>query len=208
MKSIIPAASVVLLALTLSFAGPSFGGGENTTPADPHAKHRAMMKTPSSAERSQAQYAIPELTLINQHGERVYLPELFDTDRPVLVNFIFTDCTTICPAMASIFQQVQRRLGENAEDVLMVSVSIDPENDTPQALSEYAGRFKAGAQWQFLTGTLEDSVAVQKAFGTYRGDKMLHPPLTVIRPAPAGEWVRYEGFASVDELERECRAVL
>jgi len=174
---------------------------------DPHAHHR-MMASSSTIERSTASYEIPDLTMLDQRGERVALMELFETDRPVMVNFIFTTCTAICPMMTSIFQQVQKRLGDDAEKILMVSVSIDPEHDSPEALAEYAARFRAGPQWYFLTGTLEDSIAVQKAFEAYRGDKMNHAPLTLLRNHEDGAWIRLDGFASADELERECRAML
>ena len=79
--------------------------------ADPHAHHKAMAKSSTTALRSTARYEIPDLAMIDQHGETVSTADLFDTDRPVMVNFIFTTCTAICPMMTSIFQQVQTRLG-------------------------------------------------------------------------------------------------
>jgi protein SCO1/2 len=194
------------MAFLVLVAGPA-ALAASTPGEDPHAHHRGMMG-PSSAERSTAKYVIPDLTMIDQRGERLSVAELLATDRPVMVNFIFTTCTAICPMMTSIFQQVQRRLGEDAGKIMMVSVSIDPEHDSPEALAEYAARFRAGPQWYFLTGTLEDSIAVQKAFEAYRGDKMNHAPLTLLRGDASSDWVRLDGFASADELERECRAML
>ena len=88
----------------------------------------------------------------------------------------------------------------------MVSISIDPEQDTPEALARYAKRFDAGPQWVFLTGSLEDSIRVQKAFDAYRGDKMNHVPLTLLRTGPDTDWVRYDGFASGADLVTELRA--
>lgn len=175
--------------------------------ADPHAHHRAMAKS-SSSQRSTAQYEIPELTMLDQHGEAISTSDLFATDRPVMVNFIFTTCTAICPMMTSIFQQVQTGLGDDAEDIVMVSISIDPEQDSPEALAEYANAFRAGPQWRFLTGSLEDSIALQQAFRAYRGDKMKHAPLTLLRGGADSDWVRLDGFASATELEEECRAFL
>ena len=166
---------------------------------DPHAHHRAMAKSPPSAMRSTAQYEIPDLAMVDQHGETVSTADLFATDRPVMVNFIFTTCTAICPMMTSIFQQVQTGLGDDAEEILMVSVSIDPE---------YAEEFRAGQQWRFLTGSLEDSIALQQAFQAYRGDKMKHAPLTLMRADAGSEWVRFDGFATAAELEQACRSFL
>ena len=161
-----------------------------------------------SVARQSASYEIPGLEMIDQHGAVVDTADLFATDRPVMVNFIFTTCTAICPMMTSIFQQVQTRLGDDAEKILMVSVSIDPEQDSPEALAEYAAAFRAGPQWRFLTGSLEDSIAVQKAFQAYRGDKMNHAPLTLLRASAGNDWVRLDGFASADELESEARSML
>jgi protein SCO1/2 len=146
--------------------------------------------------------------MVDQRGARVAVQELLSSDKPTLVNFIFTTCTAICPVMSATFAHVQRELGEDSGKVLMVSVSIDPEQDTPQVLAEYAERFEAGPQWTFLTGSLEDSIALQKAFDAYRGDKMNHAPLTLVRTGPGAQWVRYEGFASAADLVKDSRAVL
>jgi protein SCO1/2 len=201
-------AALSFVAALLFLLGPAAAVRAEPEPAhDPHAHHHNTAPA-STTERSTADYAIPDLGMLDQRGERIALPDLFDTDRPVMVNFVFTTCTAICPMMTSIFQQVQKRLGDDAEKVLMVSVSIDPEHDSPKALAEYAARFHAGPQWYFLTGTLEDSIAVQKAFDAYRGDKMNHAPLTLLRGSRGSAWVRLDGFASAEELERECRAML
>ena len=200
--------SIVIAALSLLLAHVAFAPTSAADEEDPHAHHRAMMKEPPATKRSIANYEIPNLTMVDQQGNKVPLRTLFDTDRPVMVNFIFTTCTAICPMMTSIFQQVQTRLGEDAKKVLMVSVSIDPEQDTPKALAKYAKQFEAGPQWTFLTGSLEDSIAVQKAFRAYRGDKNNHAPLTLLRDDMKSDWVRLDGFASASDLERECRSML
>jgi protein SCO1/2 len=125
-------------------------------------------------------------------------------DRPVLLNFIFTSCTTVCPPMAQIFAATQERLGARREQVRMVSVSIDPGHDTPARLREYAARFDAGTQWRFLTGSAEAVDAVQRAFNVYRPDKMGHTPVTFVRPRGARQWVRLDGFSSPERLIREA----
>lgn len=125
-------------------------------------------------------------------------------DRPVLLNFIFTSCTTVCPPMAQIFAAAQERLGERREQVRMVSISIDPGHDTPARLRDYAARFDAGAQWRFLTGSAEAIDAVQRAFNVYRPDKMGHTPVTFVRPRGARQWVRLDGFVAPERLIREA----
>jgi protein SCO1/2 len=172
---------------------------------DHHQHHHAV---PAGTRRSLANYSVPDVTLVDQQGQPVALPTLLDADRPVMLNFIFTSCTAICPAMSAIFARVQTELGSDSEQLRMVSISIDPEQDTPQALSDYAKRFDAGPQWQFLTGSLDDSIAVQQAFDADTGDKMNHAPLTLFRASPDAQWVRYEGFATAAQLVEEYRGTL
>lgn len=175
---------------------------------DPHHEHHHHHPVPAGVERTEAAYTVPDVNLVNQNGDKVSLPELLDSDQPVMLNFIFTSCTAICPAMSATFASVQKKLGDDSTKLRMISVSIDPEYDTPDALNAYAKRFKAGPQWAFLTGSLDDSVAVQKAFDADRGDKMNHAPMTLMRASPDSEWVRYEGFARADELAEEVRSML
>jgi protein SCO1/2 len=171
---------------------------------DPHAHHRHMMKQ-SGYARSEHAYEIPAIDLVGMDNDRVFLPEAMGGEGPVMLNFIFTACTTICPVLSATFTQVQRELGPEADKVRMISVTIDPDQDTPRRLKAYADRFNAGPGWQFLTGDLADIVSVQKAFDAYRGDKMNHLPLTYVRTAADGPWVRLEGFASAAEVVAEYR---
>ena len=160
---------------------------------------------PEGVSRSTASYEVPDVTLVNQDGEKVQLSELLDTDQPVMLNFIFTTYTAICPAMSATFAGVQKELGDDSQKLRMISVSIDPEYDTPERLREYAERFQAGPQWQFLTGDIEDIVAVQKSFDVYRGNKMSHEPTTLLRKSATDPWVRLDGIASATEIVAEYR---
>jgi protein SCO1/2 len=90
----------------------------------------------------------------------------------------------------------------------MVSISIDPEQDTPARLREFAARYKAGPNWDFYTGTAAASISVQKAFNAYRGDKMNHEPLTLLRKAPDQPWMRVEGLAAPEELVTWVRSLM
>jgi protein SCO1/2 len=180
---------------------------EEEVHADEHAHHHHQMVAPGF-QRSEAAYAVPAVDLVDQHGHKQSVAQLLATQKPVLLDFIYTTCTAICPVMSATFQQVQRALGEDADKVLMVSVSIDPEQDTPSALADYAQRFNAGPQWVFVTGSLEDSITMEKAFDAYRGDKMNHAPLTLLRVAPNSPWIRFDGFANAADLTKEIRAAL
>ena len=173
---------------------------------DPHAHHRAMMNN-KTTKASQHRYSLPDLALVGMDGAETTLGREVDDDRPVMLNFIFTTCTTICPVLTATFSQVQRQLGAEVEDVRMISITIDPDHDTPKRLSEYAERFGAGPQWHFLTGDRADIVAIQKAFDAYHGTKMNHRPITFLRYSVDQPWTRLEGITSAATIIEEYRRV-
>jgi len=162
----------------------------------------------SDTTRSMRDYAVPAVRLVREDGKVVSLPDEMNDGRPIVLNFIFTTCTSICPLQSSTFAQFEHRLGADADKVHLMSISIDPERDTPARLSEYARKFLAGPGWQHYTGTLEASVTAQRAFDVYRGGKMSHALVTLMRAAPGKPWLRIEGFVKPDDLMREYRELL
>jgi protein SCO1/2 len=174
-----------------------------------HDHHQAVTRAQDGYVRTVAAYTVPDVKLLDAEGAAVRLrSDLADQDLPVILNFIFTSCTTVCPVTSATFAQVQAALGPEREAVRMVSISIDPEQDTPAALKAYAAKFRAQRGWQLLTGRLDDSIAVQRAFDVYRGDKMNHQPATFLRAGAGKPWVRMDGFASANDILREYRQLL
>jgi protein SCO1/2 len=165
--------------------------------ADPHAAHRAMMQAPSFSV-TEADYAVPDVRLLDQSGHAVALRELLAGDRSVVVNFIFTSCTTICPVMTATMLQMQRELAGHGPMPQFVSISIDPDYDSAAILDAYARRF--GADWTFLTGERSDVLGVLQAFSAWRGSKSNHAAVTLFKPAGAQQWTRVEGLASAKDL--------
>jgi protein SCO1/2 len=103
---------------------------------------------------------------------------------------------------------VREDLGKDRGKIRAVSITIDPDHDTPSVLREYAADFDADPDWLFLTGRLGDIIAVQKAFGSYLGNKMNHPPYTFLRRSPRDPWVRIDGIVHADVLEAEARKMI
>ncbi len=198
-KPLIAVAAVA--AATAAFAQDSGHGGG-------HHQHAAPNGAAASYARSGASYQPPAVVLIDSQGTEVDLAVALDHDGPLLLQFIFTTCPAVCPVLSATFQAAQSQLGDDLETVRMVSISIDPEHDTPERLREYARRFRAGQQWLFLTGGRDDVVAVQKSFDVYRGNKMRHEPVTFLRPAAGDAWLRFEGFLSAADLVAEVRPLL
>lgn len=150
-------------------------------------------------------YTVPAVQLVRDDGKVVSLPDEMNDGRPVVLNFIFTTCSSICPLTSQVFAQFQQRLGADSDHVHLMSISVDPEEDTPARLREYAHKFHAGPGWQHYTGTMEASLAAQRAFNVWRGDKMSHTPVTFVRIAPGNPWLRIDGFVTADELLQHYR---
>ena len=174
---------------------------------DPHAHHRAAMKK-TTYQVNDARYDIPDVQLLDDSGASVPLQDLLKSEQPIALNFIFTTCTTICPVMTATFAQMQRELGDDAERVHLVSISIDPEYDRPDVLAAYVKQFQADKNWTFLTGATNDIVNVLRSFDAYTGSKMSHRPITLLKRPDQESWVRIDGLASGQSLAHEITSRL
>jgi protein SCO1/2 len=181
-------------------ADPAGGGAGSPAPApDGAAEVRAAPA---------AGIAMPDEELVDQDGAPVRLRELA-RDHVLVVNFIFTACTTICSPMTAIFSRLQGELGGALErDVRLVSISLDPAVDTPERLKRYADPFNRRRGWIFLTGSRERVARVLGALGGRAPVKERHTPLTLIGRAAEGRWTRVDGIASPGRLAEEIRAFL
>ena len=108
------------------------------------------------------------IQLIDQNSQKV--DDTFFTSAPSIVNFIFTRCQDICPALSQKMKYIQTQVPK----VRLVSISVDPEYDTPNVLKEYGTRYQAGPSWFFLTGTREQitktNAVFQQAYKENRSD--------------------------------------
>ncbi len=106
----------------------------------------------------------PEFQLTAQDGKTVTNADL--KGKVWVANFIFTRCAGPCPVMTSRMAEINQALARKAKDVELVSITVDPEYDTPQVLKEYGERAGADpAKWKFLTGPKDQVEAVvQKGF--------------------------------------------
>jgi len=156
-------------------------------------------------QRTIEELQMPGVTLVDQNGKRVDFKGLTQSDKPVVVDFIFCTCSTICPVLSANYVNLQSRLGADSSAVRLISISIDPENDTPKVMKEYLKRYRAKPGWDFLTGSRKDIDRVMRAFNAYIPDKMSHYPLMFIRMPQDGKWVRLYGIMSTSEFAAEIQ---
>jgi protein SCO1/2 len=163
--------------------------------------HQRALETRYS--RSLESYRLPAITLHDCSGKPFAVSSLDSYPGPVILQFIFTTCSTVCPIMSAALAAAQDKLGPELDRIRMVSITIDPENDTPARLAEYAKRWKARGQWLFLTGREPDIVRLRQAFRVYTDSKMRHQPITFLRASPDQPWVRLNGLMSAGDLVSE-----
>jgi protein SCO1/2 len=113
----------------------------------------------------------PNINLVDQNSVMHRFYDDLIKDKVVAINFIYTKCGDSCPAETASLRQVYRLLSERmGKDIFFYTISIDPEQDTPEALKHYADRFKTGPGWLFLTGKKDEIVLLRKKLGLYRED--------------------------------------
>jgi protein SCO1 len=109
----------------------------------------------------------PEFALTSQEGRELKLTDL--RGKVVAVTFIFTRCTDTCPVLTPMMSFVQDRLGSDfGAKIAFVSITVDPERDTPEVLKEYGEAFGANfAGWSFLTGSPSAIAEVVRHYGVF-----------------------------------------
>ena len=171
---------------------------------DPHAEHKAMMKKPSAPAES-TRVDLLDHTLVDQHGKKVKFVSDVIGDRIVVMDFV---CTTVCPVLSAVFGQVQNRLGDRlGDDVVLVSVSVDPVRDTPQRLKAYSKIHKAQPGWIWLTGKKRTMDEVLDGLGAYSPNFEDHAAMVLIGDGRGGEWSRLYGFPNPDRIVEQVNAL-
>jgi protein SCO1 len=155
----------------------------------------------------------PEFTLTNQDGKRLALKDL--RGKALAITFIFASCADTCPLLTAKMAGIQNKLGNAfGPQVNFVSITVDPERDTPEVLKRYAEAHKANpAGWAFLSGTPAEISEVAKRYGIYykktpRGD-VDHTFLTSLVDQGGVLRVQYMGVKfSPDEMLRDIQSLL
>ena len=168
---------------------------------DPHAKHRAMMQQKSEPSAESAEIDLRDHLLVDQNGQELMFVSDVIGDNIVVMDFVYTTCTTICPVLSALFTQVQGKLGDAVgEEVMLVSMSVDPVRDTPQRLKAYSAKHRAGEGWLWLTGPKADVDDVLTGLGAYTSNFEDHPSMVLIGDGRTGEWKRLFGFPNPDRV--------
>jgi protein SCO1 len=141
----------------------------------------------------------PNVPLTTHEGRAVHFFDDLLRDRVVAINFVYTSCPDSCPLETAKLQEVYKLLGDRmGKDVFFYSVSIDPENDTPAVLGEFAKKWKIGPGWTFLTGSAADIEQLRRKMGVFDEGQPLgsrdHNLSLWIGNQSTGRWMKRSPF--------------
>jgi protein SCO1/2 len=153
----------------------------------------------SPAEKAAAYF--PNTVLLTQDNQPVHFFDDMLKGKTVMINFMFTTCTGICPPMTANLLKVQSYLGDRVgKDISIISISVDSLVDTPAAMKKYATNYKVKPGWYFLTGNKPDVDQVLRKVGGFVEDKNDHSGLVIIGNVETGEWIKMFAMARPAEI--------
>jgi protein SCO1 len=162
----------------------------------------ALSVTPASAQgvRWGKDY-VPNPVVTTQDGKQVRFYDDLIKNRIVVLSFIYTSCRDVCPLVTARLAQVQEKLGDIVgREFFFVSVSIDPENDTPAKLKQHADAFKVGAGWTFVTGKKADIDLIRYKLGERSQSLSEHRNEVMLGNDRTGLWARDSAFTDLNVL--------
>ena len=152
---------------------------------------------------------LSKLTLVDQDGKRVDLYDDLIKGHTVVLNSFFASCTGSCPVMAKTFLHLQNKLGDRVgKEVTLVSITVDPEHDTPEKLREYAKRIGAKPGWYFLTGTQDEVDAALSKLGQFAEQREAHKNIIIAGNDRTGLWKKALAIAPSDEVWKVVASVV
>jgi protein SCO1/2 len=172
------------------------------------AQQPAATTTTSSTENAAAKY-FTDITLVNQNGEKMRFYSDLLQGKTVIINSFFATCQGSCLPITRNLEKVQEALGDRlGKDARIISISVDPEVDTPTELKAFSRKFHARPGWYFLTGSKENVDFVLKKLGQFVEDKNDHFNIVIIGNDRTGLWKKAFGLAKSEELVKVVDSVI
>ncbi len=151
----------------------------------------------------------PDLPVITQDGKTLHFYNDLIKGKIVVVSFVYTSCSDLCPILTARLADVKDKLGDAVgHDIFFISMTVDPEHDTPEMLKAFADAFDATAPgWRFVTGQPEDIKAINAKFGDRSAERSLknHRNEILIGNDATGDWQRDSAFDDVNQLVMTIR---
>jgi len=184
-------------------------GGASPQPTRASAQPTTTVAQNPSNTESAAQKYFTDVVLVNQNGEKMRLYSDLLKGKVVIINSFFATCQGSCLPMNRNLEKVQEALSDRVgKDLYIISISVDPNIDTPANLKEYAKKLHARPGWYFLTGEKQNVEFALRKLGEYVADKQDHLNIFIIGNERTGLWKKAFGLAPSDELVKVVLSVL
>jgi cytochrome oxidase Cu insertion factor (SCO1/SenC/PrrC family) len=165
-------------------------------------------KGPGVIEIGPARVEIPDVEVLDQDGKKVRFYSDLIKDKVVVLNFFFTSCTFVCLPQGRSLAKLKASLAKRfAKEVFFVSVSRDPETDTPRKLKRWGSEFGAGDGWTLVTGEKDVMTRLVADFTGEGLGTQMHSAIIFIGNDRTGAWMEAEGLAPAAELVKAIDSV-
>jgi len=182
--------------------------GEAATRATAKAPGATTKGRPGVVDVGGVKIEIPDVEVLDQNGRKLRFYSDLIKGRVVVVSFFFTSCTFVCPPQAHALARLRSSLADRfGREVSFISVSKDPETDTPQRLKTWGRQFDAGGGWTLVTGEKE---VMKRLVWDFTGEglgQQMHSPILLIGNDRTGVWAEAEGLSAPEEVVREIDKV-
>lgn len=165
----------------------------------------ALPARPDGAEQKARQY-FTDLPVVTQDGQKLRFFSDVLKDRVVLVSLFYTNCTGMCPLTNQKLAEVQDLLGDDfGQNIRFVSLTLEPETDTPEVLKDYAEKFGAKDGWLFLTGEKKNLEQITNRLGQANREKETHNPFMMIGNVGIARWSKIPPNAPSEVIAARLR---
>ena len=202
------AALIILCVVCRTAVAQATSGGRT---GEPEAGAQGVTSAPkaATADESPAHTYFTDVLLVNQDGQKMRFYSDLLQGKVVIINSFFGTCQGSCLPMNRNLEKVQEALGDRVgKEVRIISISVDPETDTPARLKDYAAKLHAKPGWYFLTGDRQNVEFALRKLGQYVSDKQDHLNIIIIGNERTGLWKKAFGLARSDELVKVVESVL
>ena len=152
--------------------------------------------------------SVPDIEVVNQDGQHVRFNSQVVDGRIAIVTGFFTTCSSMCPITQEKLSKVAKLLGPRlGKDVVIISVSVDAENDTPARMKDWAEKFHTGPGWTLLSGNRAEVDTLLKSLGFFVELRQRHQSALMIGSAATG-WVRISSWTPSEKLAKLAESML
>lgn len=145
---------------------------------------------------------VPDLEVVDQNDHHLHFSSDVLKDRTAVINAFFTNCAAICPITQQTLSKLARSLSSRlGHDLVLISISVDPEHDTPARMRAWGKKFNVGRGWVLLSGNKAETEELLRSLGLFAPGSQRHQTTVLIGNRTIG-WIRASGFASEKKFQK------